>query len=132
MKEIDKLAWVCIKDKQLLGARSKNNATYYIPGGKRELGESDAEALTREIKEELSVDLLPATITYLETFKAQAHGKPDGVNVKITCYLAEHIGEVQANAEIEEIIWLNHKDKESCSLVVKIIMDWLKSEGMIE
>jgi 8-oxo-dGTP diphosphatase len=59
---IDKLAWCCIKDKRLLGARSKGKNIYYIPGGKREEGESDHEALIREIKEELSVDLKPETI----------------------------------------------------------------------
>jgi len=128
---IDKLAWLYIKDKRLLCARSKGKDTYYLPGGKREKGESDQEALIREIKEELSVDLAPATITYAKTFKAQAHGKPDGILVNITCYFAEFTGEIQAAAEIEEVIWLNYADKEKCSLVAQIIMDWLKSEGMI-
>lgn len=131
MNEIDKLAWLCIKDKRFLGARSKNKDTYYIPGGKRENGENDHEALIREIKEELSVDLIPATIKYVGSFKAQAHDKADGLMVKITCYLAEFTGEIQANTEIEEVAWLNHKDEIKCSPVTKIIMDWLKSEGMI-
>lgn len=84
MSEIDKLAWLYIQNKQLLGARSKGKNTYYIPGGKREAGESDEQALIREIKEELSVDLIPSTIKYAGTFKAQADGKPDGVMVKMT------------------------------------------------
>lgn len=131
MSEIDKLAWVYIKNKQLLVARSKGKDTYYIPGGKRDEGETDPEALIREIKEELSVDLAPATIKYLETFKAQAHGKPDGVLVKITCYLAEFKGEIQADAEIEEVAWLNFNDKSRTSPITIIIMDWLHSQGMI-
>jgi len=131
MNEIDKLAWLCIKDKRLLLARSKGKDTYYIPGGKREKGESDQEALIREIKEELSVDLTPETIAYVETFAAQAHEKPDGVVVKITCYRAEFTGEIQANAEIEEVIWLKYGDKVKCSPVTRIIMDSLKSEGII-
>jgi 8-oxo-dGTP diphosphatase len=48
-QEIDKLAWLRIKDKQVLGARSKGKDAYYIPGGKREPGESDEEALIREV-----------------------------------------------------------------------------------
>lgn len=132
MNEIDKLAWLCIRDKKLLVARSKNKDTYYIPGGKREKGEKDEEALLREIKEELSVDLISATIKYVDIFKAQAHEKPDGVMVKITCYLAEFTGEIQAASEIEEISWLTYEDKVKCSPVTKIIMDSLKLKGMIK
>lgn len=131
MKEIDKLAWVCIKNKQILCARSNGKDSYYIPGGKREKGESDQEALIREIKEELLVDLLAETIEYVGTFSAQAHEKPDGVVVKITCYRADFSGEIQANAEIEEVIWVSYEEKDRCSPVTKIIIDWLKSEGMI-
>lgn len=132
MNEIDKLAWLYIKDKQLLCARSKNKDIYYIPGGKREIGESDQEALTREIKEELSVDLLPETIKYAGIFKTQAHDKPEGIQVKLTCYYAEFKGKIQANSEIEEITWLSYKDKIKCSAVTEIIMDWLKLEDKIE
>lgn len=131
MKEIDKLAWLCIKDKRLLVARSKSNDTYYIPGGKREAGESDHNALIREIKEELTVDLIPATIKPAGIFTAQAHGKPVGQLVKMTCYQAEFTGEILADSEIEEVQWFNFDDKARCSLVTQIIMDQLKLEGLI-
>lgn len=131
MNQIDKLAWLYIKDGQILCARSKGKDTYYIPGGKREQGESDVEALIREIKEELSVDLQPSTIEYVRTFTAQAHEKPEGIMVKITCYLAEFTGEIQANAEIEEVVWLNDKNTVLCSPVTMIIIDWLKSERIL-
>ncbi|MBP6792999.1 MAG: NUDIX domain-containing protein, partial [Aeromonas sp.] len=52
---IDKLAWLTFKEGQLLCARSHGKALYYIPGGKREPGESDEAALVREIAEELAV-----------------------------------------------------------------------------
>lgn len=48
MELIDKLAWIYIKDKKILSTRSKGKDAWYIPGGKRELGESDHEALFRE------------------------------------------------------------------------------------
>jgi 8-oxo-dGTP pyrophosphatase MutT (NUDIX family) len=129
---IDKLGWVYIKDKKLLVARSKNKDLYYIPGGKRELGETDSEALIREIKEELSVDLKIETLQYLGLFTAVAHGKTDGSQVKLSCYQADYQGKLQANAEIEEIRWLNYQDKAQCSQVTQIIMDYLKAEGMLD
>lgn len=131
-REIDKLGWLCIKDKRLLVARSKGNDTYYIPGGKREAGESDQQALIREINEEVSLQLTPTTIQYAGTFKAQAHGKPEGHLVKVTCYYSEFTGEIRANNEIEKLIWVDYGDKDKCSAVTQIIMDWLKSEGKLE
>lgn len=129
--EIDKLAWIYIQNKQLLSTRSKGKEAYYLPGGKRESGESDAEALTRELKEELTIDVVPASIRYVETFKAQADGKPDGVMVKMTCYEAEFTGEIAAASEIAELIWIDHRDYEKCSPVLKLILDWLSARDLI-
>ena len=55
MKIIDKLAWIELKDKSILSTKSYGKDKYYIPGGKREIGETDEQALIREINEELSV-----------------------------------------------------------------------------
>lgn len=74
IKEIDKIAFIYLKDNKILSSRSKGKDTYYIPGGKREKGESEKETQIREIKEELSVDILEDTIKYFDTFKTQAHG----------------------------------------------------------
>lgn len=128
---IDKLAWLCIKEGRLLVARTKDKDLYYIPGGKREQGESDAEALVREIKEELSVDLTPESIAYAETFSAQAHDKPEGEQVKVTCYYADYIGELKETSEIEELRWVSFSEKAKCSAVTQLIMDWLIEKQLL-
>ena len=132
MTEIDKLAWLHIEGMKLLGARSRGRQACYLPGGKRDAGESDHEALVREIREELSVDLLPPTIKYEGVFRAQADGKPEGTIVKVTCYAAQFSGQIKPDAEIEEVIWLNYQDRHRCSQAAMLIMDWLKSAGRIE
>ncbi|MGY0149580.1 NUDIX hydrolase [Edwardsiella tarda] len=131
-KEIDKLGWVYIQDKKILMARSYHKATYYIPGGKREAGESDQAALIREIKEELSVDLLADSIVSLGEFRGQADGKPAGVRVKIHCFRGEFSGELAANAEIEHIAWLTYADRARCSLVSAKILAALNAQGLID
>lgn len=131
MQEIDKLAWLYIEDKKVLGARSKGKTIIYLPGGKREAGESDEAALCREILEELSVELIPATIKYVETFVAQADGRPVGTMVRMACYQAEFFGTIKPAAEIEEVIWMSYLDRDACSIGGKIILDWLKERGMI-
>lgn len=130
-KEIDKLAWLYIQDGKLLSARSKDKLLFYIPGGKREVGESDEQALIREIKEEISVDLMPNSIQYAKTFKAQADGKNNDTVVKLTCYFADFQGELCPDAEIEEIGFIDYQDKHLCSLGTIKVMDWLKSKGLL-
>lgn len=131
MKIIDKLAWIEIQNKSILSTRSKGKNKYYIPGGKREIGESDIQALTREIKEELSVDLVKESITFLGNFEGQAHGHTEGIVVKMQCYISKFNGKLKPAAEIEEMTWLNFKDIEDVSPVDKTIFKWLKQRDLI-
>ena len=132
MKAIDKLAWIEIQNKKILSTRSKGKDIFYIPGGKRELDESDEAALIREIKEELTVDLKTETLKYIGTFEAQAHGHAEGVLVKMTCYSADYEGVVIPDSEIEEVAWLDSNDKNRISTVDKIIFGFLKEKNLIE
>jgi 8-oxo-dGTP pyrophosphatase MutT (NUDIX family) len=131
MKLIDKLAWIEIKDKMILSTRSYGKDKYYIPGGKREAGETDAEALCREIQEELSVTLQVDTLRFLGVFEAQAHGHPEGVLVRMTCYLAAYTGNLMASAEIEEMKWLTYSDQDKIAEVDKLIFAFLKEKDLI-
>ena len=132
MEIIDKLGWIYIKDKKLLGARSKGKNVYYIPGGKREQRETDKEALIREIKEELDIELIPKSLRFINKFKAQAHGQSEGIILQMTCYSADFIGGINASSEIEEVTWLTHKDKKWATPMIKIILDWFKERDLID
>ncbi len=129
---IDKLAWVHVLDKKVLVTLSKGKDTWYIPGGKREVGESDIQALTREVKEELLVDLVPDTIKYYGTFKAPAHGKPEGTYVRMTCYRADYQEQLMPNAEIEKYDYFFYNQKDSTSAVDHLIFEDLKKKGLIK
>lgn len=130
-KTIDKLAWLHIENKKVLCARSIGKSTFYIPGGKREYEESDAEALIREIKEELTIDLDPATLSFFGVFEAPADAKPDGVMVKISCYLAQYEGILAPDSEIEEITWLGYSDIVKCSPVTRKLFEQLHKNNLI-
>ena len=129
---IDKLAYIHIVDGKVLVTLSKGKDTWYIPGGKRETGETDQEALTREVKEELSVDIIPSSIEYYGTFEAQAHGKPLGTIVRMTCYTADYQGDLEAAAEIEKIEFFHYSQKSHTSLVNHLIFDDLYEKGLIK
>ena len=132
MRLIDKLAWILINNKSILSTRSYGKDKYYIPGGKREQGETDIQALCREIKEELSVELNIETLEFLGEFQAQAHGHPTGTIVKMTCYTGDYTGDLMPDSEIEEIKWLNHSDKDIIADVDKLIFDFLKERSLID
>jgi len=132
MKLIDKLAWIEIQDRKLLSTRSKGKDTFYIPGGKREAGETDAQALLREIAEELTVHLHPQSLQFLGSFQAQAHGHATGVEVKMQCYTGRYSGNIRASAEIEEVVWLTYSDRSRVSPVDQLIFDWLQQENLID
>ena len=131
MKEIDKIAFIYLKDKKILSTLSKGKDAYYIPGGKRDGNETDEETLIRECKEELTIDIKKDTIKYYGTFKAQAHGKAEGIIVKMTCYEAEFDGNLEADSEIQEVVWLEYKDLDKISPVDKLIFQDLHDKGLL-
>lgn len=132
MAVIDKVAFLYLKDGKILSTRSRGKDKYYIPGGKREAGETDIETLVREVKEELSVDIIESSAGLYGVFEAQAHGKAEGVIVKMTCFIAEFAGELKADSEIAEIVWLTTGDIESVSPVDKLIFADLHEKGLLD
>jgi 8-oxo-dGTP diphosphatase len=128
---IDKIAWLHLVDGRILSTRSRGKDVYYLPGGKREPGESDTETLVREIREELDVEITEPTIEPAGVFEAEAHGHA-GVVVRMTCYRAEYTGTVTASSEIEEIAWLAYADRDAVSAVDKIIFDHLHETGTLK
>jgi 8-oxo-dGTP diphosphatase len=128
---IDKIAWIHVRDGKILSTRSHGKDVYYIPGGKREPGETDLETLIREIDEELAVAIVATTATHLGTFRAQAHGHADGITVQMTCYTADHQGQPTPNSEIAELVWLTYADRDQVSPVDQIIFDHLHQVGQL-
>jgi len=131
-KEIDKIAFIEIQEGKILSTKSKGKTTYYIPGGKRENGESDAQTLIREIAEELSVVISPNTAVHIGDFSAQSDGAKEGIHVRMTCYKAKYTGNLKASSEIEEIRWLNYSDLDIISEVDKKIFTFLHKKGELK
>mmetsp|Transcript_25896 Transcript_25896/g.29814 ORF Transcript_25896/g.29814 Transcript_25896/m.29814 type:complete len:163 (-) Transcript_25896:590-1078(-) len=133
MAYIDKLALILVTNRKQLVARSRNKSVFFTPGGKREDGESDSQALLRECKEELIIDLTPETIRPYGVFQAQAFGKPEGTMVRMTCYTSDYSGELQPSAEVEELRWIDstcpHND---LSVTGIMILEDLKEKGLVD
>lgn len=131
MREIDKVAWILVEDGRVLSTRSEGKDVWYLPGGKREPGETDLETLRREIDEELSVEVDVSGAVHLGTFSGEAHGHAAGVTVRMTCYRAGYQGQLRPSSEIAEMAWLGHVDRHRTSPVDQIIFDHLLAEGLL-
>lgn len=129
---IDKLAWLEVRDRKLLSTRTRGRAVFYIPGGKREAGESDLQALTREVREELSIEIHPASAKLAGVWEAQADHHAAGVLVRMTCYFALYTGQLEPASEIEEIRWLTSADAAISSPVDRLILADLSAQGLID
>ena len=129
---IDKLAFIEIRDRKVLETRSHGKDKWYIPGGKREQNETDQEALIREMKEELLVDVMPETLVHYGTFEAQAHGKPEGTIVRMTCYTGKYNGTLSPSAEVEKLDWFDYSKRNEVSPVDQLIFDDLKKRNLID
>lgn len=130
MAVIDKLAWICVLDGRLLVARSRGRDAFYLPGGKREEGESDAQALVREVREELGVEVAPEGLSHRLVHEAPAYGKP-GVTVRMTCYEGGHEGSLGPHSEIEEIAWVTLAEADSLSGGARGVLERLVGEGLV-
>src|SRR3989344_605624 len=129
---IDKVGFIEIRNRKVLETCSYGKDKWYIPGGKLEAGESDEQALIREMKEELLVDLIPETIKHYGTFEAQAHGKPEGTIVRMTCYTAKYNGTLSPSAEVEKLDWFDYSKRNDVSPVDQLIFDDLKAKNLID
>ncbi|NET10255.1 MAG: NUDIX domain-containing protein [Symploca sp. SIO2B6] len=129
---IDAIAWIYIQDQKLLCVRTKGKDAFYLPGGKRELGESDEATLVREIREELNVILQPNTIRWFQVYEADAHGYQPGTQVRLTCYRADFSGTMQPSGEIAELAWIESGEGDRCAPVNQVVINDLRRQGLIQ
>jgi 8-oxo-dGTP pyrophosphatase MutT (NUDIX family) len=93
-------------DGRTLLVRKRGTEAFMQPGGKIEAHEQPANALARELEEELGLVIDPAHATFLGQFSAPAANEP-GFVVKAEIFLLGIDSDVTPAAEIEEVIWID-------------------------
>jgi 8-oxo-dGTP pyrophosphatase MutT (NUDIX family) len=87
------------RDGCLLTVRKLDGEHLILPGGKLEPGETDQDALRREIAEELGCELVLGSIRWLGAFEDEAADAPLS-RVTVRLYGGEIAGVPKANREI--------------------------------
>jgi 8-oxo-dGTP diphosphatase len=91
---------------RVLLVRKRGTRAFMQPGGKRDGGEDDVAALSREIAEELGCGVLAGSIRSLGEFDAVAANEP-GFRVQASLYGVDVTGEIAPSREIDETIWID-------------------------
>ncbi|GAA1629519.1 NUDIX hydrolase [Actinoplanes couchii] len=125
-------AWVCVRDRRVLTVRAGGSDAFYLPGGKPEPGETDAEAAAREAAEEVGVRVDPAALSHLVTIDAPAHNRPPGTRVSLVCFTGPSEGEPAPAAEIVEIAWFTTADRARCAPAIRLLLDDLATAALID
>ncbi|MUL45690.1 NUDIX domain-containing protein [Mycobacterium sp. CBMA293] len=111
---------------RLLVVRKRGTTTFMQPGGKLEPGETPVEALVREVREELGVDVVD--VRELGHHTAVAANEP-GHTVDAELFAVELAGEPAAQAEIEEMVWIDPHDPGNimlAPLTAEAVFDWVR------
>ncbi|MEN9656999.1 MAG: hypothetical protein RL571_464 [Pseudomonadota bacterium] len=95
---------VAEQNNSLLLVRVRENAHWYLPGGKIEVGESAEAAMIREVAEELGIHIEQGSSRYLYTVIAPAYGQAG--EVELVCFTAQWQNIPQPLGEISEVAWL--------------------------
>jgi 8-oxo-dGTP diphosphatase len=134
MAHIAVVALAHLVDRKLLLVRSSNKDGFYLPGGKPEPGESDHDALAREIREELGCRIDFSNLTYFTTTVAQAFAQPDGVMVHVKTFLGRLVGIPRPMSEVAEVRFFGRGEylaMPSRAPAAEILLGKLHDQGLV-
>jgi 8-oxo-dGTP diphosphatase len=106
---------------RLLVVRKRGTHVYMQPGGKPEPGETAAETLSRELAEELGVDVPVDELEPLGQFTAPAANEAS-TNVVADVFRVTITAPVAAGAEIDDVRWM-HPSEFATSRVAPLITE---------
>lgn len=104
---------IIVKDNKVLLVRSDKGGHWDIPGGRIHVGERPNDALKREVKEELGLDITPGAPFFADLIRAT-------LSPEVRYFIAFHAVLDDPNQqpsfntdEVSEVMWLSKDDLET-------------------
>ncbi|VED33586.1 MutT domain containing protein [Staphylococcus warneri] len=119
---------VCLVEEtedQILLVQVRHREKYYFPGGKIDEGETQLQALKRELKEELKLELSDEELSYIGTVVGKAYPQ-ENMLTELNGYRATvpiNWDNIHTDNEITDIKWFDKNDSEHIAPAVLI---WIK------
>ncbi|MET1052821.1 MAG: NUDIX domain-containing protein [Mycetocola sp.] len=132
LADIEVAAVALLRDRRMLMVTARGRDVLYLPGGKIDDGESAADAAAREAREEIAVGLVPGSVRELFTVVTQAHGEPDGRQVRMVVFAADADAEPRPSAEVSELHWVTTADLHRCPPAGAEVLRRLAERGLID
>jgi len=117
-----KVAGVILRDRKFLMVRKYDEPHFIMPGGRMKPGEEPLECLTRELKEELGVELM--SLKKFDTYEAP-HFRDKNKLIRMETYRVTVCGNPNPQAEINEMQWVDSHYAERGLKLASIDQDFL-------
>ena len=119
---------VCLVEEtnhQFLLVQVRHRDKYYFPGGKIDEGESLVEALQRELKEELRLELAKDELEFIGTMVGEAYPQPNMLTELNGFKVNRAIdwSKVETDHEITDMKWFDINDSEN---IAPAVNTWIK------
>lgn len=120
---------VCLVEEtenQILLVQVRNREKYYFSGGKIDEGETQLEAIQREVKEELQLEFPQEDFTYIGTVIGDAYPQTNMLTELNGFKLQQEIdwNNVEIDNEITDIRWF---DKSDTTLIAPAVIKWIET-----
>jgi len=135
MMQLPTAGLLVVENRKLLLAYSRNKQCFYLPGGKIDKGETAAEALCREISEEMNVAIEEHELKYHTHITAPAYGEEQGIIMEQDCFFLHRRIVPRASAEIGELKYFSlneYLSQTNRAPGAVMILQQLQKEGFID
>ncbi|NLR63108.1 NUDIX domain-containing protein [Chitinophaga varians] len=134
MKYIDCVGLIVVENRELMLAFSKNKNAWYLPGGKVDAGETPLQAMQREIREELNMDLPADSLHWYYHITAPAFGE-NNVEMRQNCFLHQLRQTPQPSAEIGAVRFFSletYRKEQHQVRGVLLAFEKLQQDGLVD
>jgi 8-oxo-dGTP diphosphatase len=108
LKIFKKYALCIIRNNRLLLQMGQEVDHYTLPGGKAEEDEGAIQALCREVREELGIEVDIASLEFLGEYEEVVDG--DDLLVQVDLYQGNCHGQMKICSEVKKLIWFGKDD----------------------